>query len=44
MGVTGGHISTSVWATGMAIYRGNRRADLGHEHNYIEVIEGYISI
>ena len=44
MGVTGGYISTSIWAIGMAIYGGNRRLDLGHGHDYIEIIEGYISI
>ena len=44
MEVIGGHISTSIWAMGMAIYGGNRRSDLGHGHDKIEVIEGYISI
>ena len=44
MGVIGGHISTSIWAMGMAIYGGNRRPDIGHGHDYMELIEGYISI
>ena len=44
MGVIGSHISTSIWAMGIAIYRGNRKPDLGHGHDKIEVIEGYISI
>ena len=28
----------------MAIYKGNRRPDLGHGHDYIEKIKGNISI
>ena len=44
MWVTGGYISTLIWAMGMVIYRGNRRLDLGHGYDYIEVIEGYKSI
>ena len=39
-----GVIGSQIWTTGMAMHGGNRRLDLGHGHDYKEVIEGYISI
>ena len=39
IGVTGGHISTSIWAMGMAMHGGNRRlyihVNLGHGYDHI---------